>query len=65
MTFVELLLGWAIVTLLGIGSIVSAEPFWGPNRSREQPVPIRLEPERPPPARETGAASDDDERRAA
>lgn len=29
MGFVELLLGWFVVTALGIGSIVAAEPFWG------------------------------------
>jgi len=28
MSFVELLLGWGIVTLLAIGSIVAADPFW-------------------------------------
>jgi len=28
MGVLELLFGWWIVTLLGIGSIVAAEPFW-------------------------------------
>jgi hypothetical protein len=32
MSFVELLLGWGIVTLLAIGSIVAADPFWRPRR---------------------------------
>ena len=32
MSFVELLLGWGIVAMLAIGSIVAADPFWGRRR---------------------------------
>ena len=36
MSFVELLLGWGIVAMLAIGSIVAADPFWG--RRRGKPI---------------------------
>ena len=36
MSFVELLLGWGIVAMLAIGSIVAADPFWG--RRRAKPI---------------------------
>jgi len=34
MSFVEQLLGWAIVVMLVIGSVVAADPFWGPRRGK-------------------------------
>ena len=34
MSFVELMLGWGILAILAIGSIVAADPFWGPRRFR-------------------------------
>jgi hypothetical protein len=43
MTVVELILGWLIVTALGIGSIVAVEPFWGPRRPRSGAVVVTLE----------------------
>jgi hypothetical protein len=38
MGFVELILGWFIVTALGIGSIVAVEPFWGRGSGRAEIV---------------------------
>jgi len=40
---IELLLGWFILTMLGIGSIAASEPFWGPRRARDEAVVIRLD----------------------
>jgi hypothetical protein len=43
MAMIELLLGWLILTALGVGSIVAAEPFWGRRRGRREAVVVRLE----------------------
>ena len=46
MSFVELLLGWGIVALLAIGSIVAADPFWAAaaRTTRSATGPRRAEP---------------------
>jgi hypothetical protein len=38
MSLVTLFFGWIVLTSLGIGAIVAAEPLW---TRRQQPVPCR------------------------